>query len=93
MVHKKGMCWITSNPTEAHKTISKEHCCIEEVFQTQAKAEAWIDGEEQTPDLVPRYDSDSDNDSCLKYGQGRLKSKLQGESTQEEEAGPLGQQE
>ena len=50
---------------EAHSTILKKHCHVEEVFQT-AKAEAWIGGEEQEiPDVDPRHDSDSDNDSSV----------------------------
>jgi hypothetical protein len=65
MIGKKGMRWITSNPSEAHDTMSKKHCRIGEVFQTQAEAEAWIEGEEEIPDLVPRYDSDSDDDSSV----------------------------
>jgi hypothetical protein len=68
MVGKQGMRWVTSNPTEAHHTISKKHCRIEKVFQTQVEAEAWLDEEEpMMPDLVPRDlaqgDSDSDDES------------------------------
>jgi hypothetical protein len=69
MVGKKGMRWVSSNPTEAHDTISKKHCRIEKVFQTRVEAEAWLDEEEiMIPDLVPmdpaRYD-DSDSDDAI----------------------------
>jgi hypothetical protein len=72
MVSKQGMRWVTANSTEAHSTVSKKHCRIEKVFQTQAESEAWLDEawlekEEPTgPNLIPsdlaRDDSDSDED-------------------------------
>jgi hypothetical protein len=73
MVGKQGMRWITSNPMEAHNTISKKHCRIEKVFQTQAEAEAWLDEEEpMIPALIPRdlsqcdsSDSEDEDDSSV----------------------------
>lgn len=91
MVGKKGMGWITPNPTEAQGTILKKHCRISEVFQTQAKSKGWIDGEEQEiPDLVPRYDgSDSDDDSSLAKQvckAGRYKEEVGGKGKAEDRA-------
>jgi hypothetical protein len=71
MIGKLGMRWVTSDPTEAHKTVAKKHCRIDKVFQTRAESEAWLDeawlDEEVMPDLMPRklagYESDSDSDS------------------------------
>lgn len=53
MIEKKGVKWITSNPTEANHAATRKNCHISQVFYTQDTAEEWLEEEESDDDEIP----------------------------------------
>jgi hypothetical protein len=71
MIQKKGgNRWVTPNSAEASHA---EGCCIDKIFQSQGKAEAWLlDGrdkedssDEEIPDLISCHAGYESDDSSV----------------------------